>query len=408
MADAISPNHSSYCIALQPICDSSLRHVADELLYRATGDASNAMFDEAMTATARVCTTAFYETGVKALSGNRRMFINVPRDWLIKPELMPHESERIVLEVLESVQGDAEVVSALRELKSRGYTIALDDFVLTPQTRPLLEFADIIKIDVLETDVRSTDIDHYLSLNITLLAEKVEDWGTFEYCRERGFTLFQGYFYARPKAQQSTAFRGGHNISANLPLINALKNPQVSFQEVEQLLKQNPDLCVRLLRMANSAQFQPAVPITSIKQTLNLIGLNRLHTLVITLMLANDEPASLVQLPEVLTCAAMCEKLASHDFNTDPDAAFMAGLLSKAGPMLGMSLAEFCKEPRLSSEIRDALIDHAGELGKILKIVHMFEHAKLRKASPKNIARLNMYFLECRQWANNVLTGFEG
>lgn len=407
MPNARSPDHSSYCIALQPICDSSLKHVADELLYRATGGASNAIIDDPITATARVCNTAFYEIGVKALSGSRRMFFNAPRDWLIKPELMPHESEQIVLEVLESVQGDAEVVSALRELKSRGYTIALDDFVLIPQTRPLLEFADIIKIDVLETDVRSADIDQYLSRDITLLAEKVEDWETFEYCQQRGFTLFQGYFYARPTERKSTTLRGGHNIRAQMSLINALKNPQVTFHEVEQLLKKDPDLCVRLLRMANSAQFRRAVPITSIKHTLNLLGLNRLHTLVVTLMLTNDEPTSLVQLPGVLTCAAMCEKLASNDFNEDPDAAFMAGLLSKAGPMLGMSLEEFCEEPLLSDKIRDALINNAGELGKILRLVYMFEHAKLHKATPKGIAKLNTYFLECRQWANDVLAGFE-
>jgi EAL and modified HD-GYP domain-containing signal transduction protein len=88
--DAISPDHSSYCITLQPFCDSFLKHVGDELLYRSTGEASNAIFDDPMTATARVCTTAFYETGVKALSGNRLMFFNAPREWLIKPELMPH------------------------------------------------------------------------------------------------------------------------------------------------------------------------------------------------------------------------------------------------------------------------------------------------------------------------------
>lgn len=403
----MDPNHSSYCIALQPICDASLRHVADELLYRATGEAADAIIDDPMTATARVCNTAFYETGVTALSGNRRLFFNAPRDWLLKPELMPHESEQIVLEVLESVQSDTHVINALRELKSRDYTIALDDFVLTPQTKPLLEFADIIKIDVLETDVRSADVDLYLSRNITLLAEKVEDWETFECCRERGFTLFQGYFYARPTARKSTALRGGHNLRAQLSLLNALKNPQVSLQEVEQLLKQDPDLCVRLLRIANSAHFRRAAPITSIKNTLNLIGLNRLHTLVITLMLVNDEPTSVIQLPEVLTCAAMCENLARHDFDADPDAAFMAGLLSKAEPMLGMSLAEFCEAPLLSVEIRRALLAHEGQLGKILRLVSLFERAKLHKASPKVIGKLNTHFLESRQWANNVLAGFE-
>lgn len=403
MSLAESPNHSDYCIALQPICDSSLQHVGDELLYRATGKASSASVEDPLTATARVCNAAFYETGVKALCGDRRMFFNAPREWLLWPELMPHESERIVVEVLENVQGDSDVVGALKELKNRGYTIALDDFVLTPETRPLLDLADIIKIDVLETDVHSAEIDVYLSRGTTLLAEKVEDWETFENCRKRGFELFQGYFYARPKTQKLTASRWGQNLKAQLQLIKELQEPDVSFEKVEQVLIQDPHLCVRLLRMANSAQFRRIEPINSIKQTVTLLGLNRLHTILVTLILANDEPANLVQMPEVLTRAAMCQKLAGRDFNADPDAAFMIGLLSRAGPMLGVDLRELCSGLSLSESIRGALIDHAGELGKILRVVRMFERAQLHKANEKSVAKLNAYFLESRQWANDLL-----
>jgi EAL and modified HD-GYP domain-containing signal transduction protein len=58
-----------YCIALQPICDARMVHVADELLYRATASAAGAVIDDQMTATARACNAALYETGVEALCG---------------------------------------------------------------------------------------------------------------------------------------------------------------------------------------------------------------------------------------------------------------------------------------------------------------------------------------------------
>jgi c-di-GMP-related signal transduction protein len=137
-----------YCIALQPICNARLEHVADELLYRSSAKAGVAEIDDQVTATARVCNAAFYETGVEALCGTRKLFFNAPREWLLKPELLPPDVDQVVIEVLESVEGDPEVLEALKELKARGYTLALDDFVLTEATRPLLDLADIIKLDL--------------------------------------------------------------------------------------------------------------------------------------------------------------------------------------------------------------------------------------------------------------------
>jgi len=62
----------NYCVALQPICNGDLEHVADELLYResATATFANVADDQAVMATARVCHIAFYETGIESLVGN--------------------------------------------------------------------------------------------------------------------------------------------------------------------------------------------------------------------------------------------------------------------------------------------------------------------------------------------------
>ena len=38
--DVESVTEENYCIALQPICDAKMKHVADELLYRSSATAT--------------------------------------------------------------------------------------------------------------------------------------------------------------------------------------------------------------------------------------------------------------------------------------------------------------------------------------------------------------------------------
>lgn len=396
-----------YCIALQPICDAKLNHVADELLYRASSGVNHAVVDDPLTATARVCNAAFYETGVEALCGKRKLFFNAPRGWLLSPELLPPNPEQVVVEVLESVEGDAEILAALHEVKARGYTLALDDFVLTPATRPLLELADIIKLDMLEQPPKPGELDEYLSRGITLLAEKVEDKAGFDACREMGFSLFQGYFYARPEVKQATAVKRGRNQSAQLQLLGELQKNDVDYTALEKLLAQDPQLCIRLLRLINSACYRRVNEITSLRQALALLGVDRLRSLVTTLVLANDDPCNMLLLPQTLTRAAMCEQLAAKEYNEAPDSAFMTGLLSMAHLLMDLTPQELCDQLPLSDAIKMALIDRAGNLGKILRIVVAHEQASFKAVSDQTIARLNHYYLSSRSWANSVLIGLD-
>lgn len=396
-----------YCIALQPICNARLEHVADELLYRSSAKAGVAEIDDQVTATARVCNAAFYETGVEALCGTRKLFFNAPREWLLKPELLPPDVDQVVIEVLESVEGDDEVLAALREVKARGYTLALDDFVLTEATRPLLDLADIIKLDMLNDPPQPGELEEYLARNITLLAEKVEDLATFEACRDAGFSLFQGYFYARPEVKAATAIKRSRNQGAQLQLLSELQKPEVDYDRIEQLLAQDPQLCVRLLRMTNSASYRRANRISSLRQALLLLGVERLRTLVTTLVLASDDPCNMLILPQALTRAAMCERLAASEFHEDSEAAFMTGLLSMADLLLNQSVEDICAKLPLSDEVKQALLRHSGGLGKVLRLVIAFEQASIQPSGEQAVNRLNQYYLQSRSWASNVLNGLD-
>ena len=405
MSNVLKPYASSYCIALQPICDAQLTHVADELLYRATATASTAFIEDGMTATARACNAAFYEAGVEALCGRRKLFFNAPREWLLNPALLPPNPDQVVIEVLESVEGDADILEALKHIKAQGYTLALDDFVLTQATRPLLDLADIVKLDMLQQPPTPQEVEHYLSRGIRLLAEKVETKKEFDAARAVGFTLFQGYFYAHPETRQTTTFKRSRNQSAQLRLLGELQKPDADYDVLERLLIQQPQLGVQMLLMVNSASYGFSHEIVSLRQALALLGLNRLRTLVATLVLANDDPCNMLLIPQVLTRAAMCARLAARDYKDNTESAFMVGLLSMIDVLLGQDMEFLCHQLPLSADIRSALLSHTGNLGKILHLVKAFEKGRLKNASDEAVAKLNRYYLSSRRWTNQILEG---
>jgi len=394
----------NYCIALQPICNAQWQHVADEMLYRHNQQSDHAQIHCGLTATVRACNTAFYEIGLEALVGQRTLFFNAPRDWLMSPELLPPRSEQIVIEVLESVTVDQPIIQALRQLREQGYRLALDDFVLTPQTRPLLELAEIIKVDMLQP-LDEASIELYHQHDLQLLAEKVEDMGTFERCQALGFTLFQGYFYARPEVHALSARQRGSNHAAQLQLLNALYNKSPDFQRLAYLLVQDPELCVALIRQANSAAFRRSRAISSIHQALVMLGMQRLQQLVTTLMLARNGPASLLMLPQLLTRAAMCETLARQFSKAAPDEAFTVGIFSLMHVMLGESCEQLLDTLPLSEQIKQAVLQGEGELGRLLRLVIAHEQGRLEHISSELLEQLNRIYLRSHSWATGQLQG---
>ncbi len=394
----------NYCIALQPICDSKMRHIADELLYRSSATATFAQVDDQLMATARVINATFLETGLENLIGNRKLFFNAPREWILKPELLPPHPEQVVVEVLESVTGEPEIVAALKKVRELGYDVALDDFILNDQTRPLLDVASIIKVDLFEP-VLEADIAEYKRRGIRLLAEKVEDLETFNRYKDMGFEMFQGYFYARPEVHKETSRKGrANNHSAQIRILSELQSGEPDYQLLENYIAQDPQLTFMLLKFVNSAAYRRRSEITTIHQALNTLGLDRVRSIVTTVMLANNGPASRLLLPQALTRARMCEFLAEGTSNIDPRSAFMLGLMSSMDLLMAMDMTELMTHLPLTQEIKNAIMLREGRLGKLLNLVMGFEHAQLDGRSPELIAKLNKAWIQSVKWSNEVMS----
>ena len=135
-------------IARQPIYDRKLNVYAYELLYRA-GELNQANVVDGDDATSKVLINALIEIGLPALVGSAYAFINLTKHYILEGLPPSLAQNNVVLEVLEDILPDEALITALNKLKAEGHTIALDDFVCDPAKRPLVEIADLIKIDLM-------------------------------------------------------------------------------------------------------------------------------------------------------------------------------------------------------------------------------------------------------------------
>ena len=188
---------------------------AYELLFRSGTENHAGQFDGGQ-ATSQVIANALIDMGLDHIIGPHRAFINLTRSFLTGTTARPFPEDRVVLEVLEGVQPDAEVIEDVRKLAEEGYVIAIDDLVFSAKLGPLLALARIIKLD-LRAQPREMVAEHMRLLRgypVKLLAEKVERQDDFAYSKTLGFDLLARLLFVQaehcpgqsPSAQSPRGF----------------------------------------------------------------------------------------------------------------------------------------------------------------------------------------------------------
>src|SRR5215831_17894051 len=195
-----------------------------ELLFR-DSEADYASFSDGDQATAEVILNTFMDIGLQEVVGQELAFINFGRNLIMGNYCESLPRERVVLELLESVEPDDVLLKRLAQLKSAGYRIALDDFVYADPFCRLLESVHFVKLDMMACDeaMIQRSVSALKEFPVKLIAEKVETREQFQFCQELGFDYFQGYFFCRPQLVESR--RLPVNRLATIRLITKLNNP---------------------------------------------------------------------------------------------------------------------------------------------------------------------------------------
>lgn len=393
-------------LARQPILDRHLNLYAYELLFRQGSDVNQS--DVGMIngdlATSHVINNTFLEFGIERVLGDKRGFINLTHAFLTGRIPLPFDKEAVVLEILEDITVDDEVIAAVQNLSDQGYTIALDDFIYHDDLKPLIDIADIIKIDLLALTDQEL-IEHVQLLktyNVKLLAEKVETSAQYQHCMDLGFDYFQGYFFCKPTVIDDKPLP--ENKIASLKILSELQREDISTDEVESLIKQDLTLSFKLLRCINSAAFALPKRVESLRQAVLFLGTNTIKSWAAIIALANVEsPSSQQVLYLALVRAKMAEKLAS-DFNCNNETAFMLGLFSLANVMFNKPLGTILQQLPLSEPIKIALQEGDGELGKLLMFIRTHERGSLTvMPASLSIAQINEAYLNATDWAQTSI-----
>lgn len=403
MIDSMSGEDNRYCIALQPIFDGEFSHVADELLYRAHGGAEKADITDPLTATARACSAAFYEIGLQSLVGERRLFLNVSRDWLENPDLMPLPPQQVVIELPTRLQVDEVVLACLDALRQAGYTLAADDVLLEAEPELLKQRVQMVKVDVRRADAFKC-LDHYRQQQLTLLAEFIETPELLERCRVAGFDLYQGYVYAFPEQILPPSSGRSTNRSADLRLLRELCRPEPALPLIESLLAQDPHLCTLLFKRVNSASAKRVAQVTQLQQAIMMLGYDRVRALTATLLLADNQPVKRPLVFRALVRAELARRLAHRVQEMSPDTAFTLGLFSLMDQIEGIAMDKLTEDLGFDGELAEALLYQAGDLGKILKVIDSFERARLDRRSLKLVETLNREYLGSVAWAQEIMS----
>lgn len=244
-------------VGRQPILDKRNQTVAYELLFRSGAENRFDGTDGNVASTA-VIANSFLAIGCNRVLGSRLGFINFTRTLLVEGHASLLPKDRVVIEILEDIEPDAEVVEACRKLKDAGYSMALDDVGAADEQSPLHPFVEYAKLDwmALPPDARAPLCAYFRELGLRVLAEKVETKADFDSAVECGCELFQGFFFAKPEIL--SARQVPTSKMACLRLLSEIQKPDLNFENLESLVRQDIGLTQKLLFFVNSAAFSAA------------------------------------------------------------------------------------------------------------------------------------------------------
>jgi EAL and modified HD-GYP domain-containing signal transduction protein len=403
-AEASSPRQELHAfVGRQAIFDRRLNVVGYELLYRDSED-NRARFDDVTQASAITMLNAYVEIGLDGLVGNVPAYVNVPADFLLGHYPIPLPPERTVLEVLEDVPVTPALIEALHGLRARGFRIALDDFLLTEETRPLLAVAHIIKVNVLAVP-RDSLAQQYAALRRSgaiLLAEKVSTHDELVFARSLGFYYFQGYFLEMPTITRTS--RMPHDRAKLLRLLAALYDGKLNLRTIEGLVASQVGLGVRLLKLASSTALSRGTPVGSLQQAIGRLGIQQVAALVVLVLASgfDDKPLELAR--QVLIRARMCELLA-RTATVPTDEMFTAGLLSLLDAILDRPLPEILDQLPLSPLVREALQGGASQPARIVETVRHQNRGDLASLAAAGFSAQAVFvaWYDAVRWADDII-----
>ena len=378
----MNPEDSPAYLARQPILDSHQGIFAYELLFRDSPD-NRAVIHNGVRETAQVLENVLNNIGLARLVGNHKAFINCSRQMLLDGIFGPLDSDRFVLEILESVSAEKDIVEIVKKYHARGFEFALDDVVFEPENLKRLEeffpYIKYVKLDLIENspEALKAAVPYFKERGMMLLAEKVETEEEFKERLSEGYDLFQGFFFAQPEIVRGKRIDG--SLAFILHLLQFLRG-EPSFTDIEKVFSEQEALSKSLVQYANSQKSYRRRPIETVQDAIAWLGIPQIRDWLMLLLYAQPEMGGRAQgtalFQNVSQRACFVEALAEDIDAEGPLSAqaFITAIISRMDALVKAPMPTILEDLKVDKEITQALLHGSGKLGTLLALAEAVEN----------------------------------
>ncbi len=349
----------------QPIFDEDKRVWAHEL------DAGCDRKQCGASVTQRIIHDTLNVIGPDQLVDGKKVFVPVVADTLRDDDYLLLPSARTILSLDLSVAPDGELLRACQEARDAGYSIASSLNETTFTCSELLDIATLVSFDMrtFNREVRTDFTKEVLRRGISLVARNINNYDEFAFVSQFGCHYFHGTFFCQPECltnRKISTFEAVH-----IKLLAELNKAQIDFAAVENIIKSDVSLSYDLMKYINSAAIGIRQHVTSIKQTLTLLGermVRKWGSVVAINSLIRTKPHELFVVS--LVRAHMCENLGiALGLEHRSLDLFLLGLLSTLDAIMDVSMEQVIKSISLPIEVRAVLLGNRdSRLGRIYLI----------------------------------------
>jgi EAL and modified HD-GYP domain-containing signal transduction protein len=387
----------NFYLGRQPVLDRNQALFGYELLFRDSAQGTAhwpAQVDSGIAASAGVLHHAA-QLGLPRAIGDATAFLNIDRDGLMSDIFAFLPRERMVLELVRSVEPDDAVIERMRVLTGHGFRFAVEASAHGPALPRLLPVVDFVKMDL-----RTLPLVTLLSLaprlrttGKKLVAEKVENHTEYRTCLDVGFDYFQGFYFARPTVISGRKLSPAQStVLALMDLLQA----DADNSAIEALVKREVALGMNLLRLVNTPAVGAGRRIESISQAITLLGRRQLQRWLQILLFAESDVRGHSQSPLLMlatTRARLMELLAARlrpAQKNVADIGFTVGMMSLMDTLFCMPMLDIVEQIPVIDEVRAALLTRGGFFGELLRLAESIERMDDADDLPATLQALSM------------------
>lgn len=352
---------------------------------------------------ASLLVSALVRPSLLDVAGDKPVYIRLSKDMLSGDylDLLPKERFAIVV----PCEGlDAAAVDTMTAFSQKGLRFALSDFALTPETRRVLFSVKTLFVPAErdEAEVRKLRAEAK-RFGIAVIATGIAEHETLKRVRALKVDGYMGDFLTKPDLFKPVTESSNRLIVYRL--LDALQDPNVGIDVLENLLAKDNRLSYKLLKILNSPQYASlGRHVSSLRDLIMVMGLDPLKSWVTLIALSNIEDKPYELMVATMLRAKMGEQMAKALGVQTPEMAFMVGLLSTLDALLDREMVDVLDELPLNAGIKDALLQHAGPLGTILRDVINYEKGNWAALAGSLLARedYRRIYTESVIWASKL------